>query len=140
MPRAPQELYDQMAEVKNSARDAENKKLGREGEKQAVKYLKKNGYKILEKNYRTRFGEVDVIARKGEVVAFIEVKTRLTDIFGSPSQAVTRERQFKYVQAAKLYFAGCEIDCVVRFDVIEIFRGNINHIESAFENNGIYKR
>ncbi len=129
-----------MAEVKNSARDAENKKLGREGEKQAVKYLKKNGYKILEKNYRTRFGEVDVIARKGEVVAFIEVKTRLTDIFGSPSQAVTRERQFKYVQAAKFYFAGREIDCVVRFDVIEIFRGNLNHIESAFENNGIYKR
>ena len=92
-----------MAEVKNSARDAENKKLGREGEKQAVKYLKKNGYKILEKNYRTRFGEVDVIARKGEVVAFIEVKTRLTDIFGSPSQAVTRERQIKYIQAAKFY-------------------------------------
>ncbi len=116
-----------MAEVKNSARDAENKKLGREGEK-------------LEKNYRTRFGEVDVIARKGEVVAFIEVKTRLTDIFGSPSQAVTRERQFKYIQAAKFYFAGCETDCVVRFDVIEIFRGNLNHIESAFENNGIYKR
>ena len=140
MPRAPQELYKQMAEVKNSARDAENKKLGREGEKQAVKYLKKNGYKILEKNYRTRFGEVDVIARKGEVVAFIEVKTRLTDIFGSPSQAVTRERQFKYIQAAKFYFAGCETYCVVRFDVIEIFRGNLNHIESAFENNGIYKR
>ena len=140
MPRAPQALYKQMAEVKNSARDAENKKLGREGEKQAVKYLKKNGYKILEKNYRTRFGEVDVIARKGEVVAFIEVKTRLTDIFGSPSQAVTRERQFKYIQAAKFYFAGCETDCVVRFDVIEIFRGNLNHIESAFENNGIYKR
>lgn len=140
MPRAPQELYKQMAEVKNSARDAENKKLGREGEKQAVKYLKKNGYKILEKNHRTRFGEVDVIARKGEVVAFIEVKTRLTDIFGSPSQAVTRERQFKYIQAAKFYFAGCETDCVVRFDVIEIFRGNLNHIESAFENNGIYKR
>lgn len=123
-----------MEKLKNSERDAANKKLGRDGEKKAVRYLKKNKYKILETNYRTRFGEVDIIAKKGETVAFIEVKTRLTDIFGAPSEAVTRERQRKYISAAKYYFAGEIINCTVRFDVIEIFRGQLNHIENAFEN------
>lgn len=121
-----------MTKEEKSAKDAANKKLGKDGEKQAVKYLKKQGYKILETNYKTRFGEVDIIARKSGTVAFIEVKTRLSDIFGTPSQAVTRARQHKYALAAKYYFAGEIIDCTVRFDVIEIFRGQLNHIENAF--------
>lgn len=121
-----------MTETERAERDKENKRLGQEGEKQAVKYLKKHGYKILERNYKTHFGEVDVIARKGGVVAFIEVKTRLSDIFGTPSQAVNSARQRKYVQAAKFYFAGEILDCTVRFDIIEIFRGQLNHIENAF--------
>lgn len=122
-----------MAMTKERAeRDAKNKKLGKDGEKQAVKYLKKNRYKILEKNYKTRFGEVDIIAKKGDVVAFIEVKTRLSDIFGTPAQAVTAERRRKYFLAAKYYFAGEITDCTVRFDIIEIFRGQLNHIENAF--------
>ena len=121
-----------MAVKSGSERDAENKKLGKLGEKKAREYLIKNGWKIVEKNYVNPFGEVDIIARKGEVLAFVEVKTRLSDMFGSPSEAVTPARQRKYIQAAKYYFAGREIDCTVRFDIIEVFEGQINHIENAF--------
>ena len=110
-----------------------NKKVGADGEKKARKYLKRNGWKIVEKNFKNPFGEVDIIAKKGGVLAFIEVKTRLTDIFGTPSEAVNENRMRKYTLAAKYYFAGRTVDCIVRFDIIEVFRGQINHIENAFQ-------
>ena len=110
----------------------ENKKLGAQGEKQACRYLEKSGYKILERNYKNPFGEVDIIARKEDTVAFIEVKTRLNENYGVPSEAVDRKRRQKYVQAAKYYFYGKQIDVTVRFDIIEILCGEINHIENAF--------
>ena len=113
-------------------KETHNQKLGKKGEKLACKYLRKQGYKILERGYKNPFGEVDIIARKGEVLAFVEVKTRLSDSFGTPSEAVTPARQRKYIQAAKYYFAGREINCTVRFDIIEVFNGRINHIENAF--------
>lgn len=109
-----------------------NKRLGREGEAAAVKYLEKSGYKIIERNFRTPFNEVDIIASTGETVAFIEVKTRLSDSFGLPNEAVTPSRQRLYFRAAEYYFSDRPIDCIVRFDIIEVFRGKINHIEDAF--------
>ena len=115
-----------------SERDRKNKKLGRAGEEQALRYLQKNGYKILERNYSNPFGEVDIIAAKDDTVAFIEVKTRLGENYGAPSEAVDRRRRQKYIQAAKYYFYGKQIDKTVRFDIIEILRGEINHIENAF--------
>ena len=115
-----------------SAKDRENKELGKRGENRAVRYLKNNGYKILERGYKNPFGEVDIIAAKGDVVAFIEVKTRLSENFGAPSEAVDRRRMDKYIQAAKYFFLGKETDVTVRFDIIEILRGEINHIENAF--------
>lgn len=72
-----------------SADNMHNKRLGAKGEAQARSYLRLHGWKILKKNFKSPFGEIDIIARKGEVIAFIEVKTRLTDNFGAPSQAVT---------------------------------------------------
>ena len=113
-------------------RDRHNKNLGARGENQAVRYLKCNGYKILKRNYKNPFGEVDIIAQKGDTVAFIEVKTRLSENYGAPSEAVNRRRRDKYVQAAKYYFYGKQIDVTVRFDIIEILQGEINHIENAF--------
>lgn len=129
MPRPPQEFYEKMA-VELS--DGENKKLGRKGESLAVKYLKRNGYKILKRNYVNPFGEVDIIAQKGNTVAFIEVKTRLSDVFGAPSEAVNYKRKQRYIAAAKYFFYERDIDCTVRFDIIEVYRGKINHIENAF--------
>lgn len=109
-----------------------NKELGAKGERQACKYLKRNGYKILERGYRNPFGEVDIIAEKGDTIAFIEVKTRLSEEYGAPSEAVNQRRRNKYIQAAKYYFYGKQIEVTVRFDIIEILRGEINHIENAF--------
>lgn len=112
--------------------DKLNKTLGRNGEKLALKYLRQQGYKILKHGYKNPFGEVDIIAKINDTVAFIEVKTRLTDTFGAPSEAVDKRRQYRYIQAAKYYFSGRQIDFTVRFDIIEIFCGKINHIENAF--------
>ncbi len=109
-----------------------NKELGAKGEKLAASYLKRSGWKIVEKNYKNPFGEIDIIARKDDVVAFVEVKTRLTDEFGTPSQAVDERRKRRYIQGAKYYFAGRTIDFTVRFDIIEVSKGQINHIENAF--------
>ncbi len=106
--------------------------LGKKGEKQAQNYLKKNGWKILQTNWRNPFGEVDIIAKKGDTVVFIEVKTRLSDAFGAPSEAVQKTRKLKYIRGANYYFYNKTVDCTVRFDIIEIFNGEINHIENAF--------
>lgn len=115
-----------------SAKDGENKRLGRAGENKACAYLKRNGYKILKRNYKNPFGEVDIIAEKEGAVAFIEVKTRLSDSFGQPSEAVNATRKTRYINAANYFFMGRDIDYTVRFDIIEIYKGEINHIENAF--------
>lgn len=107
------------------------KKLGQKGERLAAKYLKRNGYKILVKNYRTPFCEVDIIAKCGDVLCFCEVKTRTSDLYGAPSEAVNHAKQQLYIRAAHHYLGGSE-DCTVRFDVIEVYRGEINHIENAY--------
>lgn len=132
MPRSPQEFYNEMAVIKEGKDSFHNQKLGKEGEKIARSYLKKNGWKILEKNYKTPFGEIDIIAKKEDVIAFIEVKTRLSDIFGLPSEAVTNQRKLRYIRGANYYFTGKIIDCTVRFDIIEVFKKQLNHIENAF--------
>ena len=116
--------------------DAEKKKLGKDGEKKACKYLKKHGYKILKRNFVNPFGEVDIIARTGDIIAFVEVKTRQSDVFGMPSEAVNRQRQRKYILAANYYLREKLDDFTVRFDIIEVLPDGINHIESAFEADG----
>ena len=106
--------------------------LGGKGERLAVKHLKRHGYKILRTNYRTPFCEVDIIARCGDTLCFCEVKTRLSDSFGAPHEAVNAAKQNLYIRAAHYYFKNKEPDCNVRFDIIEVSGGKINHIENAF--------
>lgn len=130
MCRSPQEFYEKMAI--NCGADAKNKKLGKKGENKACRYLRRCGYKIVARNYKNPFGEVDIIAVKKDVTAFIEVKTRLSDKFGMPNEAVNYNRRQRYINGAKYYFAGREIDCTVRFDIIEVYDGRINHIINAF--------
>lgn len=110
----------------------EKRRLGFFGEGRAVRYLKKNGYKIVARNYRTPFGEVDIVASKGDCLAFVEVKARSGDLFGRPNEAVRRDRQRRYIDSARYFFTGREVDCVVRFDIIEVMGKKINHIENAF--------
>lgn len=129
MPRSPQKFYEKMAIEKDNLH---NRKLGLEGENKAKRYLIFHGWKILESNFRSPFGEIDIIARKKDVIAFIEVKTRLTDKYGTPSEAVNEARKRRYISGANYYLCNKNIDMTVRFDIIEIYRGSINHIENAF--------
>ena len=109
------------------------KLLGRAGEVEASKYLKKKGYTILEMNFRTRIGEADIIAKDKDVVVFVEVKTRTDREFGLPSEAVNWKKQEKYFRVASEYLLKNRLtDSECRFDVIEIENGKINHIIEAF--------
>ena len=109
------------------------KLLGKVGETSAVKFLKKQGFKIVERNYKNMFGEIDIIATDGEYTVFIEVKTRSGDAFGTPAEAVDYRKRKKYARIAQAYIAHEGIyDKAVRFDVIEIENGKINHVKDAF--------
>ena len=110
-----------------------NKSYGTAGEIEAVKYLKKNKYKVIQTNYICKVGEIDIIAQKDDVVVFVEVKSRSTKKFGLPREAVTTYKQNKIRSVASYYLmetAGFDSKC--RFDVIEILDGEINHISNAF--------
>ena len=95
--------------------------LGREGELFAEKYLKKNGYKIKERNFRSPLGEIDLIADDGNVLVFIEVKTRKGNFLGQPFEAVNKRKQKQILKTAKYYLAKNRIrDTALRMDVVSI--------------------
>ena len=108
--------------------------MGRSGEKRAEKYLKKLGYKILARNFKTVVGEIDIIAKDGDTVVFVEVKTRTGDAFGRPSEAVDAKKRAKYVKVAQAFLVKNykTTDVLCRFDVVETEEGQINHIINAF--------
>ncbi len=111
-----------------------NRREGLLGEHTAVEYLRSKGYDILERNYSTKFGEIDVIAEKGETVVFVEIKARENTRFGMPVEAVTREKQIKIISAANYYIVKKKLTRrAVRFDVIAVLRDDIEHIENAFD-------
>ena len=112
--------------------NGQKRRLGFFGENRAARFLKNSGYEILHRNYRCPFGEVDIIARKDDAVCFVEVKTRSSDSFGAPNEAVDGKRQTRYKNSARYYFSGVDMDCIVRFDIIEVTKEGINHIENAF--------
>ena len=105
-----------------SAVTSRNKdKLGRLGEKEAARYLKRLGYRILGRNVDLGIGEIDLLARDGDELVFVEVKTRTDDDFGGPLLAVDRAKRHKLVQLARTYLAKHDIpDAPCRFDVIGI--------------------
>jgi putative endonuclease len=97
-----------------------NKSLGKFGEQCAEKFLKKEKYKILNRNFLIRGGEIDLIAQKGEYLVFIEVKTRTDFKFGTPSDAVTYHKKQRMIKAAGVYLQRYG-NAYARFDVIEVF-------------------
>lgn len=113
--------------------------LGETGENLAVKYLHQQGYTILHRNYRSRLGEIDIIARHRKSLVFIEVKTRSTTNFGSPAAAVTFRKQSQISRVAEEYLARENLfDTDARFDVISIVlqqgqKPQIEVITNAFE-------
>ena len=117
----------------NTQKDFYKKLLGRNGEKLVANYLKKSGYKILEKNYRTPFGEADIIALKDNYVCFIEVKTRSSTEYGTPGQAVNYKKQKRYRDIALYYTQKNKLeDLFISFLVAEVLGNEINLISEAF--------
>lgn len=111
--------------------------LGKKGEEIALAYLKSKKYKIIEKNLRNRFGEIDIIANDHGTLVFIEVKTRTSEAFGTPIQGINEKKQKRLKQLAMRYIADKGlIEQEVRFDVLGILQTNketkIEHIPNAF--------
>jgi len=108
--------------------------LGTEKEELAITYLEEHGATILAKNFFFRGGELDLVAKDGEYVCFIEVKYRKSLSYGYPEEAVTLSKQKKIMQGAKvfLYQNHYSSDTPCRFDVISIYKENINWIKDAF--------
>lgn len=110
-----------------------NKVTGDSGEKLALEYLKNNKYRILKTNYKTNIGEIDIIAKQGDILVFVEVKTRVSDKFGLPREAVNYHKQQKIRQVASQYIKFNKLfESLCRFDVIEILAGKITHIQNCF--------
>jgi putative endonuclease len=112
--------------------------LGHQGETLAARILKSKGYLIVEQNYRTKMGEIDIIAKDGETIVFIEVKTRASHLFGSPKMAVTSQKQKKISMVALLYLKSTKQSSArARFDVVSILSPHadpeIEIIKNAFE-------
>lgn len=101
------------------------------GEWRAARYIKKAGLRILERRYRTQHGEIDLIARDGDVTVMIEVKTRLKGQMGDGIRAVDYKKQQHLHYAAACYMQSHTVSAV-RFDVIEITAAGIRHIKNAF--------
>ncbi len=117
----------------HSPQDVHKKLLGKRGEALVAKYLKKQGCKLLKKNYATPFGEADLIVQDGEEIAFVEVKARTTDSYGQPAEAVGKEKQRRYRQIAKCYWLEIGEEPNVRFDVAEVYAdGKIEYYKHAF--------
>ncbi|TGV00485.1 YraN family protein [Flavivirga rizhaonensis] len=115
---------------------AKHNELGKKGEQLAVDFLLKNGYNILERNYRFDKAEVDIIAQQKDTLAIIEVKTRSTTDFGNPQDFVKPKQIQRLVKAVDEYINVNDLDVEVRFDIIAIVKAgkgfNIEHLEDAF--------
>ena len=115
---------------------ANHNDLGNAGEELAVDFLLKKGYAILERNYRFRKAEVDIIARIGDTLAVIEVKTRSTVDFGNPQDFVKPKQIQRLVTAIDHYITENKLDVEVRFDIIAVVKTGktfqIEHLEDAF--------
>ncbi len=114
--------------------------LGKKGESIAIEYLENNGYKIVNRNYYSRFGEIDIITKKENYIIFVEVKTRKINTNFNAFEAVDAIKQKKIIKTAMIYLKEKSLSLQPRFDVIAVlFDTNlknvkeINHIKNAFE-------
>lgn len=113
-------------------------KFGKSGEELAARYLKRMGYQLLCRNYRSRFGEIDIIARDADTVVFVEVKSRKTSTYGHPKYAITYAKQEKISKTALYYLkSNGQSSSKARFDVVTISVANqktsVEIIKNAFE-------
>lgn len=111
---------------------------GKLGEIEAAKFLRKKHYRILDVNFTTRFGEIDLIAANRKYICFVEVKQRSADSIAQPKEFVNFSKQQKIIASAKIYLSKNKTNLQPRFDVIEIISENnkiksVKHLENAFQ-------
>ena len=116
--------------MSDTQKDLHRKLLGRKGEKLVCEYLKKQGYKLIKTNLRTRYGEADVVCEKNGVTVFVEVKTRSGDRFGTPAEAVDGRKRERYRKIA-LDFLAREGERQISFAVAEVTEEGVRLIENA---------
>jgi len=110
------------------------------GEKYTAELLIKKGYTIVAQNFRSRYGEIDIIAENDRYIVFVEVKTRAANYISRPAEAVTAQKQQKIIKTAQLYLLKSQTQLQPRFDVVEVITASKNdfrvletqHIENAF--------
>jgi putative endonuclease len=115
---------------------AQHNELGKRGEQMAVNHLLKNGYEIVERNYRFDKAEVDIIAKQKDILAIVEVKTRSSTDFGNPQDFVKPKQIQRLVKAVDEYVTVNGLDVEVRFDIVAIVKNrkgyDIEHLKDAF--------
>ena len=110
---------------------------GKDGEDLACEHLQKKGFHIVERNVRFKIAEIDIVAREGNVLVFVEVRSRKSDVFGTPKASVGRTKQWHLVKAAQAYLQRLNGKMpVCRFDVVSVLgygsRASVEHIRDAF--------
>lgn len=115
---------------------AQHNETGKQGEEEAVRYLREKGYEIMTRNYRYQHAEIDLIARKGKLLVFAEVKTRSNLNFGNPEEFVSYTKARLVMKAAEQYIFTRDWQHDIRFDIIAVTLAGselrIKHIEDAF--------
>ena len=105
---------------------------GEIAEDRACEILKEEGYEIVARNWRCRTGEIDIIARDGQVLAFVEVKARRTEAFGGPEMAVDRTKQRRIISAARRFLSTTACELPIRFDVVAFVGSIVRLYRDAF--------
>lgn len=120
---------------------SEHNDVGREGEALAANFLQQKGYEIVDRNWHYGPKEIDIVAREGDTMVFVEVKTRSTLAFELPQEAVTKKKMKNLVEAADAYMIQNNIDLEGRFDIVAVLNGNppkvIEHLEGAWQANDL---
>jgi putative endonuclease len=119
------------------------RRVGTRYEEVAARFLEEAGYEVVEKNFRTRYGEIDLIVRNESVLAFVEVKMRSSEKYGRPEEAVNPAKQKSIFRMAQIYLSRHpETEADLRFDIVAILgrppQQEIRHIENAFDASGFF--
>lgn len=131
-------VWRRIGELLGSAKKPEHLRRGELGERAAKKHLRKQGLKFLTANFRVREGEIDLVFREGEVLVFVEVKTRSGEDWTRPADAVDRPKQLKLTRAADAYLRSLKYPAIHhRFDIVEVLLADgkvsdIRHLPDAF--------
>ena len=106
---------------------------GENAEERAARYLAEQGLRIVARNYRTRLGEIDLVAEDGATLVFVEVRLRSRDDFGGAAASITPGKQSRIVAAARKYLMGFRREPPCRFDVVTLNGGETEWLRAAFE-------